>query len=654
MKAKKIALLAAGSVMMMTGCNSANSNPFAVKVIDGVPRLCKNDSPAVPLMFWRSPLDMEEVIDIHHAGIEIFSTVRSSEYYQHPYWIGENQYDFSWYDQLFEEFFRANPDGYIIPRVFVCAPEWWVEANPDERVKFVDDPPIRKGVGGGTNFHESFASQKWLKEQGEALRALLRHFKESPYADRIVGIHIAGGTCGEWHYWSGGEAPDVSIPMQKRYGKPIPPPLERRADYYECFYSSTVDAIDHFCRIVKSEKSDWLTMVFYGYFYGGYTNVGRHLALQKFLKLDNVDIVSAPHVYSRRTPGEDAYFRALPATLARHGKLFVDEADDSTVLGKIATMNGHRIKAESVDEGICMLRREFGNAITHCVGMNYMDVDGGTFYSPEYVAEIDRAVKYSRRALELPWHRVSEIAVLTDFAGRIHLPPERNFDMTDEYALRELQFPEFCRIGAPFDLYDADDVDAEVLKKYKVIIVLDGIALSDMAKSILKEVQSENRSFVWFYGAGAFDRKSDKFSAANIRDLTGLDIQLLPSGPMPYFTNDLVWVDHPVAPGFAPAEAIGVFNNWKSYYFNGPRVPGAKLREITRNAGVFIYSDSDDVVSASESALMLVAKEAGKRKINLPKSKTVVDMVSGKTLGENITSFEVDLAAGEVLLVELR
>ena len=129
---------------------------------------------------------------------------------------------------------------------------------------------------------------------------------------------------------------------------------------------------------------------------------------------------------------------------------------------------------------------------------------------------------------------------------------------------------------------------------------------------------------------------------------------ILPSSPMPFFTNDLKWEDRPVAPGFAPAEAEGIFNNWKSYYFNGPRIPAAKLRQIVADAGVFIYSDSDDVLSASESALMLVASGAGRRKINLPKAKTVVDMVSGKTIGENLTSFEADLAAGEVLLVELR
>ncbi len=641
-------------LLTVSGCGSTSNNPFAVKVIDGVPRLCKNGAPTVPLFFWRSPFDAAEVAEIGKLGIEVFTTVRSGEYFDHPYWVGENQYDFSWYDDLLENFFRANPNGYLIPRVFVCAPYWWVEANPDERVGFVNAPPLKKGPGGGTNFHESFASEKWKKEQGEALRALLRHFKESPYADRIIGIHIAGGTLGEWHYWSGGEEPDTSLPMQKRYGKPIPPPLERRADYYECFYSSTVDAIDHFCRIVKAEKSDWLTMVFYGYFYGGYTNVGRHLALQKLLQLDNVDIISSPHAYSRRTPGEDGYFRALPATLARHGKLLFDEADDRTMLGKIKISNGHRIKAESVEEGVNMLRREFGNMLTHCIGMHYMDVDGGNFNAPEYLAEISRAVKYSRRALALPWRRVSEIAVITDFAGRIHLPPQRYFDMTDEYALRELQFSQLLRIGAPFDLYAADDVDAETLKKYKMIIVLDGIALSKSAKAVLKEVQNNDRSFVWFYGAGAFDRESERFAAENIRDLTGLNISVLPSGPVPFFTNDLVWEDRPVSPGFAPAEKAGKFAGWNSYYFNGPRVPGAKLREIARNAGVFIYSDSDDVVSASESALMLVAKAAGKRKINLPKPKTVVDMVSGETVGEKIDHFEVEMKAGEVGLWELR
>ncbi len=521
-------------------------------------------------------------------------------------------------------------------------------------VGFTSRSNRKTGPSGGTWFHESFASKKWLKEQGEAFSRLLKHINSSPYADRIIGIHVAGGSLGEWHYWSGGESPDTSKPMAERYGKPVPPEMERRGDYYEAYYTSTVDAIDHFCKLVKKERPDWLTVAFYGYFYGGYTNSGRHLGLQKFLTLDSVDIVAAPHVYSRRTGGEDAYFRALPATFAKNGKLFFDEADDRTILSKNKFYGIERIMANTHEESISMLRREFGYALTHCSGMWYMDIDTGNFRHPDYMREVARSMEFFKRGLALPWRRVSEIAVITDFAGRIYLPPARRLDMTDEFALRELQFSQICRIGAPFDLYAADDIDTETLKKYKMIIMLDGIALGEKPREVLKSLQKDGRSIVWFYGAGAFDRKTDKFTSANIKALTGLDVQILPQGPVPFFTNDLKWENRMVSPGFAPDETSADFGTWSSWYFNGPYVKADKMREIAQKCGVFIYNDSSDVISAAESSLMIHTATAGKKLIRLPKPKKVTDMVSGKLIGENISEFVVELPAGATGLYELK
>ncbi|MCQ2377989.1 MAG: beta-galactosidase [Victivallaceae bacterium] len=624
-------------------------NPFSVRVIDGVPRWCKNGVPATPVFFWQHNLDDVDVNEAKKSGIEVFTCFNSKQSYEHPYWVGEGKYDFSWHDAEIGKFFSAHPDAYLIPRVFVPAPYWWLEKHPEEMIGFTDNPERTRGNGGGSTFHESFASEAWKKEQGEAVRQLVRHFKSMPWGERIIGIHITGGTLGEWHIWSGGKDPDCSVPMAKRYGKPIPGAMERDAEYFECFYSATVDAIDHFCRIVK-EESDYLTVVFYGYFLANYTPYSHHKALNKLLELDSVDILSSPHVYARRAAGDDGYFRAFPATVAKHGKLFVNEADDRTELGKRDKWDGGWIRGRSEEESVNMLRREFGQAVAHCVGLWYMDIDPGIFRKPAYWAEIDRAYKWYTRQLALPQKRVSEIAVLCDDRGRIHMPREQFLNPVAECAVRKLTFGSLCHIGAPFDFYTLDAADFKTLEKYKVIVLLDGVSLSEKCRAELKKLQNSGRAFIWLHGSGAYDAAAKKWDTGKMRDLTGMDFSLTEKQTIPWQVMESA---QETKPGFSPLESHRDFGDWSSHYFGGFAVSPAKFRAVCKEANVFLYSEEDDVVSASESALMIHASSDGVKTVKLPSPKKVTDMVSGEVLGEKTTVIRKEMNFGETALFEL-
>ena len=622
-------------------------NPFSICLCDGIPRLMKEGTPVFPIAFWQWEFETPELENAHLANIEIFTCFGSTSNKEHPYWVGENEYDFSWYDRKIGEFFENRPESYLIPRIFVNAPDWWLEKHPEELTGFsVSSAEVR----------ESFASELWKQESGEAFRQLLRHFRSMPWGSRIIGIHIAGGPCGEWHYWGAEAEPDCGPAMAARYGKPVPPLEKRDAQYWEAYYSAAVDAIGYFARILK-EESDFLSVVFYGYHsLGGRTPCGAHNALGKLLALDCVDIVAAPHYYNRRQPGQDAYFRAYPATLARHGKLFFDEADDRTPFGKRPYGVGGRIMADTSHDAINFLRREFGNAITHCVGLWFMDIDRGMFRAPDYWTEIARAKYYGDRAMKLPWRRVSEIAVICENAGRFRLPPENVIDRGDVESFLGKQFPVFTHLGAPFDLYSTDDISVDALSKYRMIVLINCMALGAEARTALKSLQKEERSFVWFYGTGAFDTSAGIYSAESISDLTGLRFTLTDDQPMQRtsaFPNWNFYRDSRYAPGFSPLEAMADFNTWTSWYFGLPDASPEKLREIARRAGVFIYSETSDVLSVSESALMLHASFSGRKTIRLPKPKNVTDMISGNMIGKHITGFSFPLECGETALFEL-
>ena len=616
---------------------------FSVEQNNGIPALYRDGVLEVPVMYWMRELNAEDLTDLYSAGIRLFTCYWTRTPMNHPFWIGENQYDFSWFDEQMELFAKHCPDGWLAPRIFVSAPSWWLEKNPDDCISYAEpEGDIPKNV--------SFASEKWKKEAGEALRQLLKHFKSMPWADRIGGIQIAAGHCGEWHVWYSYSIPGGSKAMEKRYGAPIPPPDQRGEKFWKCFFRAGAEAIDYFCNIVKQE-TDYLAIAFYGYFQNSDNPYLMHLAVDQLLRSPNVDMLASPHVYSRRLPGEDAYFRAFPASLAKHGKMFVDEADDRTHLGSYHDYNGKRIMGDTVEESQNMMYRELGNAMTHCVGLWYMDIDGGMFRSPIYQGIIAEARQLYQNHLKLPQERVSEVAVVLDPAGRMSRPNYSTVNCIDEVAVQELAFSSLTKSGAPFDVYTSGDLDYETLSKYKVLVIMSGAALSREARNELKKLENNSRTIIWLWGAGSV--LNEEFTEKGIRELTQLDIRMTPEQEFPHL-SEKGFIPGKIIPGFEPLEIEKRFESWRSIYFGTADVQPEKFRKILKESSVFLYTHSNDVLSVSKSALMLLGTSAGVKNITLPEPKTVWDMRKKKIIGINTDNISVELAPGETLLLELR
>ena len=621
-----------------------NMNPFSVQTIDNIPRLCKNNTPIAPLFFWQTLIEAPEARHLQEIGIELFTCFRSAHAFEHPFWVGENEYDFSFFDDQINNFVKLCPHGYLMPRVYMFAPDWFLKKYPDTQISYPDHSENRSMP------HESFASARWLHAQGEALRQLVRHFKNAPYGDRIFGIHIAAGSCGEWNGWNPMQ-PDTSSAMEARLGHPLPPPAELDREYMDAFFTAKTDAISHFCKIVKAE-SDYLTAIFYGYFACCYRPWNKHGALEKVLRLPELDIIAAPHEYSRRTAGEDGYFRALAATIARNGKLFVDEADDRTPLATRRELANHRIIADTDDEAINLMRRELGRALTNLAGLWYMDIDNAMFRSGIYYREIYRAKFWSERALALPWKRVSRIAVISADDGRFDLPAEHRFMAYDEGANNALLIPELCRIGAPFDMYSACDATFDVLQNYQLIILINGLNISASLRSTLKSLRNQGRTFIWGYGSGAW--LNNKYDPSAMLDLTGIYFESAATQPMPKIDDfSFDWYESEISPGFFPLSASAEYPDWSSFYRGYPRWDVSDLHAICRKCGVFLYCDSFDIVDASESALLFHATSSGEKHLFLPSPHTVTDMISGNVIGKNLTRFSFSASKGETRLFEL-
>jgi hypothetical protein len=102
-----------------------------------------------------------------------------------------------------------------------------------------------------------------------------------------------------------------------------------------------------------------------------------------------------------------------------------------------------------------------------------------------------------------------------------------------------------------------------------------------------------------------------------------------------------------------PGLVVKQVDGWRSIYSGAPIVPSSLLRGIARAAGVHIYSDADDIVTANRNFLCIYAPNGGKRNVRLPERATVVDLIDGRTLARQVTEFPLELAANTCVLLKL-
>ena len=619
---------------------------FSIDKTHNPPQLLKDGKPVFPMLFWQTSITERDGRAFSEAGVEIFTFTRSFQAYDHPFYVAEDTYDFSFFDGEIEKFRRACPGKYCIPRVFVGAPYWWLEAHPEERCEYALPTEYYKhGYGKpytqGT-LHESFASERWKQDMGKALRMLIRHIRAADYADCVVGLHIANGHCGEWNYWGFGQMPDVSAPMKAYTRDADSSPENRNWEFYDRFFQAEYDAIIHFARIVKEETNgEYLNVGFYCY---NTLNAPLYGASEKILEAPEIDVLTAPHSYVYRAPGDSAYFRNFPASLAAHGKLFIDESDDRTWLSlKKPHPMTRPLGASTPEDSLMLIRREFGNALTNNVGLWYMDIDDNAFHDDTIMAEITNLHSWGVKSMATPRPRCSEVAVFFDIRGNYYLP-KCHFEGRLPYAfMTPERIDNLCRAGASFDLYLSGDVCLPEIRKYKVLIFVNLIAPPPKVRNAIESLKGEGRTLIWSYASGLYGDDNEP-DVQNITMLTGIDgFSVTEALSLPATAYN---ADATLKPGILPLYAERDFDDWRSVYTWHPDLPIETLRSEYAHAGVWNYLDTPDVLQVSSGALMIHATEGGAKTIRLPKPKNVTDITTNEQLGRK-SSWNMQLAAHE-------
>jgi len=713
---------------------------WSVRELNGAPCLFRNAEPVTPMMFWQWELQEPDVRDMTRAGMELFSLFGSFPHYANPYWKEDGSFGMEFQDEHLRKLLQWNPDCYFLPRIFSAAPDWWIAKNPAENIAY-SNPNFKPRPA-----RESFASRKLREELGPVYRQAVRHLLDE-YGDHLLGIHVTNGPWGEHFSWDALHAyefrpvgGDVSEPMRQafsaflreKYGNDVkrlqaafhddsvtfenvripgrgdrfkltdgawrdPAQFRWVTDYFECLHAVTVDLIDFYCKIVKEEsKNSLTTLVFYGYTQDELWPIEcDHRAPSRLYQLESVDMMSAPHTYHRRRPGEDGEPRQYLASAALHGKLFVDEGDDMTHLEFLKPGHDSRAHCKTLDESLAILYREFGISVTHGIGLWYMDLTRNTFRDPQLVDAVGRMKKWADVAMKHSREHISQVAVVSNPESEFYL----GYRIGDENRISEglylHQMGAFYRAGAPFDWYLADDLEAVVARNYRVVIFLDCQFLTEKQRAVAERLKSDGRTLVWFHAPGYVTEEG--LSRECMESLSGFHFKKEPHGKLlaenvitgektgmirvpqkrwhirctsveeaeknPWgltekweaaSQNDFFSVvpdaeTRVISRGVEELKdstliAQKNFPAWRSIFSAVPGLSPALLHEIYREAGVHLYTDSDAVVSANGSWLMLHTREAGNYEVKLPrKCRKVTEITTEKVVAEDADRFTIPL-----------
>ena len=483
------------------------------------------------------------------------------------------------------------PEAAIFIRFHVNPPKWWQKKFSEENTAYADREP-KPDISWGlqrvieddeeTPTRFSLASEKWKTESTKKLAELLSKLKNTKEANALVGIQVASGVYGEWHYWGFIEnEPDMSKPMQvyfqtwlkEKYKTDkvlqqvwnkknvtfataqLPslaersetkakifrdPSLERNViDYYEAQHQVVADDILHFCKVIKE---NWprpiITGAFYGYFYSlfGRDAAGGHLQLMRVLNSPFIDFLSGPGTYYPNAVdmGDPYRSRSLINSITFHGKLWLDEMDQQTPLLPLKDKNYQ----ESVAKSVAQIRRNVMFTFSKGQGLWFYDFgpsgfnggprlsDHGTFGwwdEPTVRENIKQLKQLGDQQLDKPYQSHADVLVVHDTESFYSMGSDKKYTAITHWGNNWPTVGIF-KSGAVHDVIHVADLDQINLAPYKAIVFMNTFLLNAAQKKIIHDkVANANRHLIWLYASGYSDGK--KLNTTNVSEVTGIEVK---------------------------------------------------------------------------------------------------------------------------------
>ncbi len=538
----------------------------------------------------------EEFVDRFAAiGTRLLSFPTTCDYHVFdlapPAAVGPDRFDFSFVDHVATRLLDRQPDGWILPRVFVSSPPWWDELNPEAEGHAHEDEsrmPLQMVHDDGeiAKTCASWASPRWRDWAADALRRYVAHLRASPYADRVIGICLASGGTEEWFHWHDERRPSrwgdlgpvaeaaFRIWLRRRYrgdveslcrawNRPVEfesaevptlealqsstfgiwrdPERERPAiDFLRFHQEQVASAIAGLAGVARDEcEGEWVVGAFYGYVLvhtGHHRHInGGHFALDRLLRSRTVDFLCAPTAYGSRSLGSGySHFMAPIESLQHHGVLWFSENDIRTHLLEVP---GDRASAlyrdgygltDDVEEGQSIQLRELGHCLQRGTPQWWFDIYApGQFDDPALADVLTRLRSIHDALFEDDRRSVAEVAVFVDERAPLYEDGWGRAFLESVPAAREA----LARFGAPVDEFLLDDLPD--VRPYRLSIFLNAVAPTRRVREAIQRLRASSPTTrLWLGPCGLV--RSDRIDDRGPSRLTGLPLAVShsPYGPL--------------------------------------------------------------------------------------------------------------------------
>ena len=247
--------------------------------------------------------------------------------------------------------------------------------------------------------------------------------------------------------------------------------------------------------------------------------------------------------------------------------------------------------------------------------------------------------------------------------------------------------------GVPYtDFYFEDIEKIKNIDQYKLLIFVNAHYISSKRRKWINEhLKKDGRVLVWFYGSGYIGEKN--CSTENMLQLTGIKFKEMNRREM--LACRISSDKHPLnkdipigsvfgsyrsgrrrsplaKPHFVVADpeadvlglsyrrkepvfAVKKFKNWTSVYLPGGKFPTMLVKNLARQAGINVYTDSDDIqVWAVKSMIGIYSYPGvrGQRTIHLPENiKECRDFISGRVYEIKNNKIEIKFNGAQSILL---
>lgn len=203
----------------------------------GEPAILIDGEPFPPMAMTTRIAKPDYIRQLRDAGIRIFFLMANTSWLRPGRtWTDEDGVPheepngFDAFREEAERLLAAAPDAYIIVRIGMHPPVDWMEAHPDDIVRYSDGGTMPAIIASEVHSDKvpgmySLCSDAWRQDGAVALEDFCRSVDALPFADRVIGYFLGAGGTSEWYSvnplidHANGRVADYSPAFRREFGR---------------------------------------------------------------------------------------------------------------------------------------------------------------------------------------------------------------------------------------------------------------------------------------------------------------------------------------------------------------------------------------------------------------------------------------------------